>query len=79
MQERITGLSNFLGGKFAGLKGLSYEIDLKNVDKNWQILALGQAALHSALFNYTPLVISGDWQKYAGNIIKPTQTSILPQ
>ena len=35
-----------------------------------------QAALHSALFKFTPLVISGDWQKYAANIIKPTQTGI---
>ncbi len=26
------------------------------------------------MFNYTPLVISGEWQKYAANIIKPTQT-----
>jgi hypothetical protein len=32
-----------------------------------------QAALHSALFNYTPLVISGDRQKYTSNIIDPTQ------
>ncbi len=27
-----------------GLKGLSYEIDFKNVDENWQILALTRAA-----------------------------------
>jgi hypothetical protein len=26
-------LSNFFGGKFAGLNGLSYEIDLKSVEK----------------------------------------------
>ncbi len=28
------------------------------------------------MFNYTPLLISEDWQKYAANIIKPTQTGI---
>ncbi len=32
-----------------------------------------QAALHSALFNYTPLVICGDRQTYAANIVKPKQ------
>jgi hypothetical protein len=35
-----------------------------------------QPDIHSALFNYTPLVNSGDWQKYAVCIIKPTQTGI---
>jgi hypothetical protein len=35
-----------------------------------------QAALHSALFNYIQLVISGDRQKYAANIVKPTQIGI---
>jgi hypothetical protein len=33
-----------------------------------------QEALHSALFNYTPLVISDDRKKYAAN--EPTQTGI---
>jgi hypothetical protein len=35
-----------------------------------------KAAFHSALFNYTPLVTSGGWQKYAAHIMKPTQTGI---
>ncbi len=35
-----------------------------------------QAALHSALFNYTPLVIGGTDKKKQLNIIKPTQTGI---
>ncbi len=32
------------------LKGLSYEIDFKNVDENWQILALIRAAAGSWIF-----------------------------
>ncbi len=35
-----------------------------------------QAALHSALFNYTPLVIRGTRKNKQLTIIKPTQTSI---
>jgi hypothetical protein len=38
MPVQIFGVEN------ARLKGLSYEIDLKNVDENWQILALTRAA-----------------------------------
>jgi hypothetical protein len=37
---------------------------------NWQ------AALHSALFNYTPLVIRGTSKNKQLTIIKPTQTGI---
>jgi hypothetical protein len=33
-----------------------------------------QAALHSALFNYTPLVIGGTDKNKQLTIIKPTQT-----
>ncbi len=35
-----------------------------------------QAALHSALFNYTPLVIGGTDKNKQLTIIKPTQTGI---
>jgi hypothetical protein len=35
-----------------------------------------QAALHSALFNYTPLVIRGTSKNKQLTIIKPTQTGI---
>jgi hypothetical protein len=35
-----------------------------------------QADLHSALFYYTPLVISGDWKKYEAHIIMLMQTNI---
>jgi hypothetical protein len=35
-----------------------------------------QAALHSALFNYTPLVIGGTDKNKQLTIIKPTQTDI---
>jgi hypothetical protein len=34
----------FLSGKNVSLKGLSHEIDFKNVDENGQILALLSAA-----------------------------------
>ncbi len=43
----------------------------------WIIRCSRQTALHSALFNYTPLVIRGDWPKYTAYIIKPTQTGNL--
>ncbi len=35
-----------------------------------------QAALHSALFNYTPLVIGGTDKNKQLSIVKPTQTGI---
>ncbi len=35
-----------------------------------------QAALHSALFNYTPLVIGGTDKNKQLTIFKPTQTGI---
>jgi hypothetical protein len=35
-----------------------------------------QAALHSALFNYTPLVVGGTDKNKQLTIIKPTQTGI---
>jgi hypothetical protein len=35
-----------------------------------------QAALHSALFNYTPLVICGTDKNKQLTIVKPTQTGI---
>ncbi len=35
-----------------------------------------QAALHSALFNYTPLVIGGTDKKKQLTVIKPMQTGI---
>jgi hypothetical protein len=35
-----------------------------------------QAALNSALFNYTPLVIGGTDKNKQLNIVKPTQTGI---
>ncbi len=38
-----------------------------------------QADSHSALFNYTLLVIIGDCQKYAANSINQTQISIWTQ
>jgi hypothetical protein len=36
----------------------------------------GQAALHSALINYTPLVIGGTDKHKQLTIVKPTQTGI---
>ena len=40
------------------LKGLSHEIDFKNVDENGQILALTRAAAGFLIFSETPLIFS---------------------
>ncbi len=47
--------------RLLNLKGLSYEIDFKNVDENWQILTLTRAAAGFWIFLEALLIFS--WNK----------------
>ena len=48
----------FIFPKIVHLKGLSHEIDFKNVDENGQILALLKAAAGFLNFSEAPLIFS---------------------
>ncbi len=62
---------------YGGCRNYADFLYLKAILRRFRIRRCSrQAALHSALFNYTLLVINGDWQKYGANIIKQMQTGI---